>query len=77
MPDRQMEETPTTLLARLDERTGTILIKVNDLQSQLTGDYVTKQEFLPVRNVVYGLVGLILMSVVGALLLLVVKGNTP
>ena len=77
MPDGQMEETPTTLLARLDERTGTILIKVNDLQSQLTGDYVTKQEFLPVRNVVYGLVGLILMSVVGALLLLVVKGNTP
>lgn len=36
-------------------------------------DYVTQQEFLPVRNVVYGLVGLVLTGFAMALFALIVK----
>ena len=34
--------------------------------------YLTKDEFSPVRNIVYGMVGLILIAVVGAIVALVV-----
>ena len=36
---------------------------------------VSKDEFSPVKNVVYGLVGTILMAVIGALLVLVIRGG--
>jgi hypothetical protein len=36
---------------------------------------VTKEEFAPIKSVVYGLVGMILLTVVGALLVLVVRGG--
>ena len=35
--------------------------------------YVTKDEFAPVKNLVYGLVTLILTAVVGALITLVIR----
>lgn len=38
---------------------------------------VSKDEFSPVKNVVYGLVGTILMAVIGALLVLVIRGGSP
>lgn len=36
---------------------------------------VTKEEFAPIKSVVYGLVGMILLTVVGALLVLVIRGG--
>jgi len=39
----------------------------------LSKRYVTKDEFAPVKNIVYGLVALILTAVVGALITLVVR----
>lgn len=45
---------------------------VDDLNDKVDHNYVTKDEFRPVKSLVYGLVGLILVSVVGALLALVV-----
>lgn len=38
----------------------------------LSSEYVTQVEFRPIRQLVYGLVGLILIAVVGALLALVI-----
>jgi len=43
-----------------------------EIQS-LKNSYVTKAEFQPVKNIAYGLVGTILLSVAGALLALVFK----
>ena len=37
--------------------------------------YVSKEQFAPVKNIVYGLVGIILTSVIGAILLLVLKSR--
>lgn len=36
-------------------------------------DFVSRAEFAPIRQIVYGLVGLILTAVVGALLALIIR----
>ena len=46
--------------------------KLNAVDTKVSSGYVTKEQFEPVRNIVYGLVGLILIAVVGALVALVV-----
>ncbi len=40
---------------------------------EIKGEKVSKDEFMPVKNLVYGFTGLILISVVTALITLVVK----
>ena len=37
--------------------------------------YITKEEFAPVKSIAYGVVGLILTGVVGALMVLILKGG--
>lgn len=37
------------------------------------GLYVTREEFAPVKNIVYGMVGVILISVLGALIALIFR----
>lgn len=46
---------------------------IRDIKLKLENDYVTQQEFEPVKKLVYGLVALTLTAVVGGLLALVVK----
>ena len=59
-------------LARIDERTKTTNEAVTRIEVRLSRDYVTKDEFQPVRQVVFGLVGTVLLGVVCALVGLVV-----
>lgn len=58
------------LMARLDERTTAIQQELKELR----GSVVTQQEFKPVRMVVYGLIGIILTSVMGGILAIVLGG---
>lgn len=51
---------------------GKVLQKLESIETSLK-DKVDREEFTPVKSIVYGLVGLIMMSVVGGLLTLVVK----
>ena len=44
------------------------------LDNKLDNKYVSKEEFITVKTIVYGQVALILIAVVGALLALVLKG---
>jgi hypothetical protein len=46
---------------------------VKDINAKLEKDYVTQDQFTPVKNIVYGLVSVILLAVVGALVALVIK----
>ena len=46
--------------------------EVADIKSEVSGRFVTKEEFDPVKKIVYGLVTLILTAVVGALVGLVI-----
>lgn len=47
--------------------------KLNTVDDKVSNHYVSKEEFEPIKKIVYGLVGLILVAVVGALLSVVVK----
>jgi hypothetical protein len=46
---------------------------IQDVRDEMTGNFVQKNEFLPVKNIVYGMVGLILTSVAVAVVAQVVK----
>lgn len=46
---------------------------VAEIKGKLNEEYVTHQEFEPIKNLVYGMVALILTGFVGALIALVVK----
>lgn len=44
---------------------------VDQLRKDIATNYVTKDAFDPVRNIVYGLVGVVMLGVIGALVALV------
>ncbi len=46
---------------------------LDNLAKSVKEDYVNKDQFDPVKRIVYGLVSLILIAVVGALIALVIK----
>ena len=50
--------------------------KLNAVDNKVSSHYVSKEEFEPIKKIVYGMVSLILVAVVGALVTLVV-GRTP
>lgn len=46
---------------------------LQEIKQSVTHGYVTKDEFEPVRRIVYGLVSIILIAVVGAVVSLVIS----
>ena len=44
------------------------LVRIETLLDNITKHYVTKEEFKPIRLVVYGFVGIILTGVIGGFL---------
>jgi hypothetical protein len=46
---------------------------LNEVKKNTEANFVMKAEFTPVRQIVYGMVGLVMMAVVGALISLVVS----
>lgn len=59
-------------IAILKNDSGYIKDGLGKIQSLVENKYVTKTEFEPIKRIVYGMVGLILTAVVGALVALVV-----
>lgn len=52
---------------------GYIKKEVSEIKELISNEYVTKTEFKPIKNIVYGLVGAILLSVVAGLMTLIIK----
>lgn len=50
-----------------------IIRELDEIKAKLEHNYVTEDKFTPIRNIVYGMVALILTSVCGALIALVIK----
>lgn len=67
-----LNEDESKLLARIDERTLHVMGTVKQLADIVEAGYVTKQEFAPVKNVIFGMVSFILISVLGAVIALVI-----
>ncbi|MFA6006932.1 MAG: hypothetical protein WC764_04395 [Candidatus Paceibacterota bacterium] len=49
-----------------------LLVRIDEKLKAVIDNYVTKKEFAPVKIIVYGMVGIILTSVMGGLITLVV-----
>ena len=45
---------------------------VAEIKTKLEADYVTRQEFEPIKKIVYGMITIILTGVLGAILTLVI-----
>lgn len=67
------DESREAQYARLDERMKNVEALCQHIDAKLDGSYVTRTEFTPVKNLVYGCAGIMLIGVVGALVALVVR----
>jgi len=61
------------LTAVLEQRLKAIEKDVNDLNLHSEGHFVSLARYLPVEKAVFGVIGLILVSFIGAILALVVQ----
>jgi hypothetical protein len=66
------EQSDETKLAIMQTDLTYIKEKLNAVDTKVSSNYVSKEEFEPIRKIVYGVVSLILIAVVGALVALVV-----
>jgi len=64
-----MNEEQTSITVQLDY----IQRDIAEIKESLKADYTKREEFLPVKNIVYGMISVILVAVVGALIALVIK----
>jgi len=60
-------------LAVILNKVDRIETDVKGITTKLDADYVTQDQFEPVKKIVYGMVATILLAVVGAVVALVVK----
>lgn len=67
-----MNESDGLNIALLQKDLSYMKEKLDSVDMKISQHYVSKEEFEPIKKIVYGLVGLILVGVVGALLALVV-----
>ncbi len=66
------EQSDETKLAIMQNDLTYIKEKLNTVDNKVSTHYVSKEEFEPIKKIVYGVVSLILVGVVGALVALVV-----
>jgi tetrahydromethanopterin S-methyltransferase subunit B len=62
----------TAAQAKVEQKVDTLIDEMKGVKDCLEKKYVRKDVFEPVKNIVYGFVGLILIAVAGALISLVV-----
>ena len=59
------------LLIRIDEQVSAMKDTLSAMKRSLDEDYVRKEEFRPIRNFVYGTVGVITTAIVGGIVALI------
>lgn len=67
-----LEERVKNMETQNSKEHTTILISVEAINKKLDDGFVTKDEFVPVQKIAYGLVGLVCLTVIGAIIRLVV-----
>lgn len=74
---KEQEQRDETKLAVIANDIGYIKKDMSDIKETLTKSYVSREEFEPIKRLVYGLVSLILVAVVVALLALIIQQPDP
>lgn len=67
------KESNETQLAVIKNDIQYIKSSLNSIDNKVSTHYVSREEFEPIKRIVYGLVSLILIAVVGALISTVVR----
>lgn len=70
---RQIYPNDEVSLALIKQDMTYVKDTVKDIKSQLQNEYVTKDQFEPIKRIVYGLVALMLSAVVIAILNLIIN----
>lgn len=73
----RLEERIVSLVEKVTEtcaKIGELEDQIDQISSEFEVRFVTRAEFAPVRSIVYGIVGIILVAVAGAVVALVVRG---
>jgi hypothetical protein len=65
--------TLTTNLAVVLNQITDVKDDIRDIKHKLDNEYVTQDQFGPVKQIVYGMVSVILLAVIGAIVALVVR----
>lgn len=73
MDENQTINMLNTKLEVLQIDIGYIKTALDKIENIINEKYVTRIEFEPIRNLVYGVVSLILMTVIGAILMVIIK----
>ena len=60
-------------LAKLESSMEYIKSSVEDIVHKLEKNYVTQDQFEPIKRLVYGMVSIILVAVVGAIMAVILK----
>lgn len=69
---KEINSLTTNVAVILSEMTS-VKNDVREIKDRLEKDYVSQDQFTPVKNIAYGLVSTILLAVIGALVALVLK----
>lgn len=73
MPDSINRRKDDTEIALVAQDVGYLIKQVDKINDKLEHDYVTQDQFDPVRKIVYGLVGTILLAVISAILAITLR----
>ena len=68
-----LEERMKNLVQENSKEHTEILNEMNGINRKLDEAFVTKHEFAPVKGIVYGMVSIILATIIGTFLLQIVK----
>lgn len=70
---RTASEAAAALAATTSQDIQYIKNDINEIKLRLDNKYVSKETFIPVQNLVYGMVSVMLITVVGGLMTLLLK----
>lgn len=73
---KKIETTEAKLSVRINDLEKRLSDRITNVEGDVDANFVSKETFTPVQKIVYGGVGLILVSVFGGLIALVVKSNS-
>lgn len=72
MPRKSNRTTDESDLAVMANDIKYIREDILDIKRKLENEYITRQEFDPVKKIVYGIIGVVLTGVLGSLLGLII-----
>lgn len=75
VPEPDYRKGEHTQIALMAQDIGYIKENVKELRNELEGKYVTQDQFEPIKRIVYGLVGAVLLAVISALMVVVIGGG--